>query len=73
MKSFKEYLNEAKSGTMELPTTQAKKLKPKIEKDGHEVTKADEEGLVVKTDNMEKLHRLLLDNGWDEEEIEALH
>lgn len=70
MKSFKDFLNEAK---MEIPTTKAKEYKKELEKAGFEVTKADDEGLVVKTDKMDKLHKWMKSKGWDEEDIKAMH
>ncbi len=73
MLSFKDFLNEAKSGTMEIPTTKAKEYKKELESAGHEVTKADEEGIVVKTDNMNKLHTWMKDKGWDAQDIKDMH
>lgn len=73
IQTFKEYLNEKKGGTMEIPTTKAKEFKKELEKAGHQVTKADDEGLVVKTDDMEKLHKWMLKNGWDKQDIKDMH
>ena len=77
MKSFKEYLNEKQhTGRMEIGTLKAKEYAPQIRKMGIEVEKADDDGLVVVTKNssqMKKLHSWMKKNGWDDEDIKAMH
>lgn len=72
MKSFQEFISEAKSGTMEIPTTKAKEYEKELKSKGFEVSKADDEGLVVKGD-MDKLHKWMETKGWDKEDIKAMH
>lgn len=72
MKTFQEFVTEAKNGTMEIPTTKAKEYKKELESKGFEVTTADDEGLVVKGD-MSKLHKWMMKKGWDKEDIKAMH
>ena len=78
MKSFKEYLNEAigQPGKVEIGTLKAKEYKPKLQKMGFQVDKADDDGLVVtvKSDaEVKKLNNWLLKNGWDNEDLKALY
>lgn len=70
MKTFQEFVAE---DTMEIPTTKAKEYKKDLEKLGVKVTKADDEGLIVKTNDMKKLHGWMKDNGWSDQEIKDLH
>jgi hypothetical protein len=72
MIEFKQFLEEASMQTVELSTIHAKKYKPELEKLGHTVTTADDEGLVIKTKDMKGLHKWMLKNGWDKEDIKAM-
>jgi len=69
MKSFKEFISEAK---VEIPTTKAKEYKSELEKKGFKVETADEEGLVVSTDKVDQLKSWLKSKGWDQEDIKNL-
>lgn len=66
---FQAFITEQ---TVELSTTKAKELKKDLEAKGFKVTSADDEGLVIKTNDVKKLQSWMLNNGWDKQDIKDL-
>lgn len=57
---------------VEIPTTKAKEYKKELEKAGHKVEVADDEGLVVNTNKPDGLKKWLKTKGFDQEDIKNL-
>ena len=74
MKTFQEFASEYQltEVKVEIPTTKAKEYKSELEKAGHKVETADDEGLVVNTKNVAGLKKWLKTKGFDQEDIKNL-